>query len=176
MHNTDELNRFLAGVEKRAYSMAMVTVKNSEDALDIVQDVMLTLATKYAQKPAAEWKPLFYKILRNRITDFHRKQQRSRGIFAWFSGADDDPLDAAAAPASSTPVAQTEAQNNTAAISQALAELPDRQRQAFMLRAWEGLGVRETAAAMGCSQGSVKTHYSRAIAGLQTRLGRLGEP
>lgn len=154
--------------------MAMVAVKNPEDALDIVQDVMLTLARKYAEKPQDQWRPLFYRILRNRITDFHRSTNVRKRLFGWFStGADDkasDPLDNVPGPAQHNPDQQHRLDGARVEITQAVARLPARQQQAFMLRAWEGLDVKATAQAMGCSQGSVKTHYSRAVHALRDEL------
>ena len=147
--------------------MAMVAVKNQDDALDIVQDVMMTLARKYAQKPAAEWRPLFFRILRNRITDFHRSRGVRRRIMGWFGAdeadADMDPLEAVEGPRSSQPDRQFVLDGARHEIVEAVGRLPERQQQAFMLRAWEGLDVKDTAAAMGCGEGSVKTHYSRAV-------------
>ena len=165
------LNRFLAEVEKRAFAMAMVTIRNQDDALDVVQDAMLTLARKYAHKPEAEWRPLFFRILKNRITDHHRGQGVRRKIFTWFSSADeDDPIDQASGPVSATPEHALEQFRHRSDVATALAQLPPRQREAFMLRAWEGMDVKETAAAMGVTSGSVKTHYSRAVHALRLIL------
>src|SRR5215475_2481159 len=106
MSNAAALNRFLAGVEQRAYRMARYAVADSDEALDIVQDAMMTLAAKYAEKPEAEWTPLFFRILRNRITDFHRRRAVQRSLFGWFGGQRDthdeaDPLqDLSDAPSS----------------------------------------------------------------------------
>ena len=173
-----QLNQFLAEVEKRAYAMTMVAVKNPDDALDIVQDVMLTLARKYAAKPREEWPPLFYRILRNRITDFHRANTTRGRIFGWFGGerqvAEDDPIASAPGPVQDTPEHRFEMDGAGAAISAALARLPQRQQQAFMLRAWEGMDVKSTARAMGCGEGSVKTHYSRAVHALRDALEEYG--
>ncbi len=169
-----ELNLFLSGVEKRAYAMAMVTVKNPQDALDIVQDVMLTLARKYAGKPHDQWPPLFYRILRNRITDFHRSSNIRRRLFGWLGpsldGSEVDPLELAIGPDKDTPEHRLRMHGAGVGISTALARLPARQQQAFMLRAWEGMDVKTTASAMGCSTGSVKTHYSRAVHALREEL------
>ena len=175
-----ELNQFFAEVEKRAYGMAVVSVKNPDDALDIVQDVMLTLAQKYAHKPPEEWRPLFYRILKNRITDWHRANQSRRKVFGWLSlgsnqeDIDDgavDPIEMAKGPATAEPDRQ---QSNTILrqkIGEAVGQLPLRQQQAFMFRAWEGMDVKETARAMGISSGSVKTHFSRAVHALRAQFG-----
>ena len=173
MGSAVELNQFLTKVEKRAYFMALQEVKNGEDALDIVQDVMMSLATKYAARPAEQWAPLFYRMLRNRTMDYHRKGAVRRRWFGWLDRAERDAHEAierAPAPAMAEPDQEHLRDEFTDELQQALGALPDRQRQAFMLRSWEGLDVKETAAAMGCSTGSVKTHYSRAVRSLRQRL------
>jgi RNA polymerase sigma-70 factor (ECF subfamily) len=178
MSRTAELNQFLAGVEKRAYAMALIATKNPDDALDIVQDVMLTLARKYADKSADEWRPLFYRILRNRITDFHRANTLRNRWFGWLGRHDDaddsaDPIEQVAGLEQDTPEHQHSMSHARDQLNIAIGELPDRQREAFMLRAWQGLDVKEAAQAMGCSQGSVKTHYSRAVHTLREQLEAL---
>ncbi len=170
-----ELNQFLAQIEKRAYAMAMVSVGNPDDALDIVQDVMLTLARQYAKKPADQWRPLFYRMLKNRMTDHHRRQGARSRLFAWFPWQQDsdegiDLADRAAGPDTQAPERSLLSGEIGEQVEQALRQLPQRQREAFMFRAWEGMDVRETAHAMGCSQGSVKTHYSRAVHHLRELL------
>lgn len=175
MGSADELNQFLANVEKRAYSMALVAVKNQEDALDIVQDVMLTLVRKYSNKPADEWRPLFYRILRNRITDFYRSTGVRNRVFKWFNRTDEgeeaaSPIEQFAAPAIDQPEHQHLMDGVRVKLQDAVGALPKRQQQAFMLRAWDGMDVKSTALAMGCSQGSVKTHFSRAVHALRLRL------
>ena len=174
MGTSAELNQFLMEVEKRAYAMAMVSVKNREDALDIVQDVMMTLARKYANKPAGEWPPLFFRMLKNRITDHHRSGSIKRRIFGWFGEDSDDEIDAVPGPKSTSPDFQQEQAGMRDKIIEALGQLPDRQREAFVMRIWEGLNVKDTALAMGCSEGSVKTHLSRATASLRTLLPEFG--
>ena len=165
------LDRFLADVEKRAYAMAMITVKNPDDALDIVQDAMLTLAKKYGHKPSDEWRPLFFRILKNRITDHHRSGSVKRRVFSWFTADDEaDPIESASSPLIDSPEYATEQDEYRQGIAEALAQLPERQREAFMFRAWEGMDVKETASAMGVSSGSVKTHYSRAVHSLRKLL------
>ena len=176
--NTDTavqtLDTFLAEVEKKAFRMAQVATGNTEEALDIVQDAMLKLATKYANRPAKEWGPLFHRILQSRITDWYRRQKVRKTVFSlWHSENDEDNDPAANNMALSSPAAESvhHQQDATAILEQAVRALPLRQQQAFLLRAWQGLDTRETAAAMECSEGSVKTHYSRAIKQLQTQLG-----
>jgi RNA polymerase sigma-70 factor (ECF subfamily) len=176
MNNAGALNRFLAGVEQRAFRMARFAVSDTDDALDIVQDAMLTLAQKYAAKPEAEWPPLFFRILRNRITDHYRRRAVRAGIFAVFAPRDADegrpaPEEQVADVRHAEPEYRAQLDGSTARLTEALAALPTRQREAFLLRAWEGLDVADTARAMQCSTGSVKTHYSRAVHSLRDSLG-----
>ncbi len=180
MSQAADLNRFLASVEKRAYAMAVTSVKNPEDALDIVQDVMLTLARKYANKPQDQWPPLFYRILKNRITDWHRSQTVRNRWFGWIGPSNDDdsqedPIEQVGGSVVEEPDHKMAMDHARERLSEALALLPARQREAFMFRAWEGLNVKSTAAAMGCSEGSVKTHYSRAVHALRVELESLQE-
>jgi RNA polymerase sigma-70 factor (ECF subfamily) len=170
------LNRFLAEVERKAFRMAQMALRHDEDALDAVQDAMLQLARRYASRPSAEWRPLFYRILENRIRDVQRRRTVRGRVMAWmpWSGdaeeAETDPVERAPDPAPG-PVAQVEGEQIGVALQQAIGLLPARQREAFLLRSMEGLDVAETARAMGCSEGSVKTHYSRAVQNLRAQLG-----
>jgi RNA polymerase sigma-70 factor, ECF subfamily len=172
------LNQFLAGVELKAFKMAQAGLRNEDDALDAVQDAMLQLARAYGTRPAQEWKPLFYRILENRIRDMQRRRTVRGRVFAWlpFRGDEDeeehDPI-AQAASTDPQPVQRLELDEAVGALEKALEALPRRQQQAFLLRSLEGLDVAETAAAMGCSEGSVKTHYFRAVQALRARLGDL---
>jgi len=175
-----ELNRFLASVERRAFLMAVTSLKDQEDALDTVQDAMMMLAKKYGHKPEAEWRPLFFRILNNRIKDVIRRRtvkNRFSGFLTIFSKDDSeelsDPFQQVADASGNTPVEMVEKEQTWAAVSLAVAELPRRQKEAFLLRCIEGMSTEETATAMGCSQGSVKTHYSRALQALQSMLGEL---
>jgi len=168
-----ELSDFLASVERRAYKQAAFAVRDNHAALDIVQDAMLKLAEKYAGKPAAELPLLFQRILQNTIRDFFRRQ-KVRSVWTTLvssltpKGEDDDydPLETLAIRGDTATAAEPSeefARSQTfAAIEEALEHLPARQRQAFLLRYWEDMDVAETAQAMGCSEGSVKTHCSRA--------------
>ena len=172
------LNQFLAGVELKAFKMAQAALRNEDDALDAVQDAMLQLARAYAMRPAQEWKPLFYRILENRIRDMQRRRTVRGRVFAWlpFRGEEDadepDPI-AQAVSTDPQPVRRLELDEAVGALEKALEALPRRQQQAFLLRTLEGLDVAETAAAMGCSEGSVKTHYFRAVQALRAQLGDL---
>ena len=172
------LNQFLAGVELKAFKIAQAALRHEDDALDAVQDAMLQLVRAYADRPAEEWKPLFYRILENRIRDLQRRRTVRGRVIAWlpFRGdeGDDEPDPIAQAPSPEPqPPRRLELDQAVAGLEKALGELPGRQRQAFLLRALEGLDVAETAAAMGCSQGSVKTHYFRALQALRAQLGEL---
>jgi len=171
-----ELNRFLADVERRAYRMARIALRHDDDALDAVQDAMLQLARRYADRPAAEWRPLFYRILENRIRDMQRRRMvrgKVMALLPWRrDGEDDLPDPVAEAPDHAPGLAeQVDGMGALVALETALARLPPRQREAFLLRNMEGLDVAQTAAAMGCSDGSVKTHYFRAVQALQAQLG-----
>jgi RNA polymerase sigma-70 factor (ECF subfamily) len=171
-----QLNQFLAGVERRALRFAEIAVRDRDEALDLVQDAMIKLARNYAGRPEAEWTPLFYRILQNGIRDWHRRQAVRNRVMVWFGRtsepADDyDPVAQAPDPMGRTPDEQLESRQAMKELERAVAELPARQREAFMLRAFEGLDVAGTAMAMGCSEGSVKTHYSRAVHTLRDVLG-----
>ena len=180
-----ELSDFLASVERRAFKQSVFSVRDDEAALDIVQDSMLKLADKYAAKPAAELPLLFQRILQNTIRDHFRRQKVRSTWTTLFSslglGGEDeegDPLESleveehSNVPAS--PADRLEQSQVMAAIEDAVKGLPDRQREAFMLRYWEELDVSETAKAMGCSEGSVKTHCSRATHALAKVLRAKG--
>lgn len=178
------MSDFLASVEKRAFKQAVYAVRQDESALDIVQDSMLKLAEKYADRPPEELPMLFQRILQNTIRDWFRRQKvRSTwtSLFSSFGGSDDDDHDIletlAAENTSNIPVSpadQLEQSQVLALIEEAIQKLPARQREAFMLRYWEELDVAETAEAMGCSQGSVKTHCSRAVNALSISLKSKG--
>ncbi|HUP97345.1 MAG TPA: RNA polymerase sigma factor [Usitatibacter sp.] len=185
MATRKEMSDFLASVERRAFKQAVFAVQEEESALDIVQDSMMRLAEKYADKPITELPMLFQRILQNAIRDhFRRSKVRSTWTTLLDSmglGGEDgdaDPLevmeveDLANVPAS--PAAQMEQSQLMATIEDAVRALPARQREAFMLRYWEELDVSETAKVMGCSEGSVKTHCSRATHALAKVLSAKG--
>jgi RNA polymerase sigma-70 factor, ECF subfamily len=172
------LNQFLAGVELKAFKIAQTALRHEDDALDAVQDAMLQLARAYSERPAQEWKPLFYRILENRIRDMQRRRTVRGRVISWlpFRGDEDedepDPIAQAPSP-EPQPLRRLELDEAVGALEKALAALPRRQQQAFLLRTLEGLDVAATAAAMGCSEGSVKTHYFRAMQALRAQLGDL---
>jgi RNA polymerase sigma-70 factor (ECF subfamily) len=169
------LEQFLSSVEKRAFKIAQLGLRNHDDALDAVQDAMMKLAQSYASRPAEEWRPLFYRILANGIRDMQRRRTVRGRIMAWLPQRpeDDDEMDPVAqAPSPEpNPARRLEIDEAIGALEAAIAALPARQREAFLLRNFEGLDVAETASAMGCSEGSVKTHYFRALETLRARLG-----
>ncbi|WP_196137225.1 RNA polymerase sigma factor [Aliikangiella sp. G2MR2-5] len=166
------IEKFLMEVEKKAYRMAQLATGNSSDALDIVQDTMIKLVEKYAGNPAEEWKPLFYRILQSRITDHLRKKTLQAKVFFWRSTSEESESGDLIDQASDyiTPERELDGQRNVELVIDAVKKLPHRQQQCFLLRSWEGLSVKETALAMNCSEGSVKTHYSRAREALQQAL------
>jgi RNA polymerase sigma-70 factor (ECF subfamily) len=179
------LSAFLAEVERRAFKQALFAVRDEDVALDIVQDAMLKLTESYAAKPPAELPMLFQRILQNAIHD-HFRRQKVRSAWTTLLSAlgqkddedDFDPLETLPQKTDSNwsadPSAMHQQAQIVAIIEQALARLPARQRQAFLLRYWEELDVAETAAAMGCSEGSVKTHCSRAVHALAETLKAKG--
>ncbi|MBU3746708.1 MAG: RNA polymerase sigma factor [Burkholderiaceae bacterium] len=184
-----ELDAFLASVEQRAFKTALYAVRDEDQALDIVQDSMMKLAQHYADSPSAEWPLLFQRVLQNTIRDYFRRS-RVRNLWVSLVGnlrgpgeqdsdhepSEGDLLDAMAA--SSGYVAESaettvNRQQSLDLMERALQKLPARQREAFLLRYWEDMDVAETAAAMGCSEGSVKTHCSRAVQSLSGMLQSL---
>lgn len=178
MASDKELSDFLASVEKRAFKRSLYHVRDEEAALDIVQDSMMKLAENYGDKPAAEWPLLFQRILSNTTLDWFRRRKTRTALFLNFSdlggSASDEEFDIleildAGDTAASAQDLFTRTQT-VQEIESAIQDLPGRQREAFLLRYWEELDVAETAAAMGCSEGSVKTHCSRAIQALSKAL------
>jgi len=174
VQQTADLDGFLKRVEVSAFKIAMVSVRDRDEALDIVQDAMMRLATSYARRPAEEWRPLFFRILKNRIRDWGRRRSVSQRVISFFSGQDGesvDPIVTAPAPEGDDPAMQASGDEAMAALEAALRKLSARQREVFMLRNFENLDVAGTAIAMGVTDGSVKTHYSRAVARLRELLG-----
>ena len=176
-----ELSQFLSNVERRAFKHAAFAVRDDHAALDIVQDAMLKLAEKYGDKPAEELPMLFQRILQNTIRDYYRRQKVKNAWLTLFSGMQTkhedeefDPLDVLEDKENqSTPAPPDESMQQKQLITlieQALSNLPARQREAFLLRYWEGLDTNEAATAMGCTEGSVKTHCSRATHALAVAL------
>jgi RNA polymerase sigma-70 factor, ECF subfamily len=182
-----ELEAFLSEVEKRAFKQAVFAVREEQAALDIVQDAMLRLSEKYGHRPPAELPLLFHRIVQNAIRDYFRRQ-KVRSLWTTLlssfapgrgeDGDDQDPLETLQAADGSNveeaPPEQLERAQVLEIIEQELRRLPERQREAFILRYWEELDVAETARAMGCSEGSVKTHCSRATHALAAALKSRG--
>ena len=177
LQKEEQLNRFLADVERRALRIAEIGVRDRDEALDIVQNAMIKLVRKYADRPEDEWPPLFYRILQNGVRDWHRRQAVRNRVMVWFGRGDDEDYDivsAAPDPIGRAPEQELENEEAMDSLELAIRALPARQREAFMLRTFENLDVAGTAVAMGCSEGSVKTHYSRAIHSLRETLGEYG--
>ena len=155
--------------------MARFAVKDTDEALDVVQDAMLGFVNSYGRKPAEEWPILFQRVLQSRIVDSHRRSAVRNRFRVWFGRHDDAPdegdyLQEIADPAAGSPADHLERRQLGAALEKAVRALPLRQQQAFLLRCWEGLDGAQTAQAMGCSEGSVKTHLFRAMQSLRTKL------
>ncbi|MPS48281.1 RNA polymerase sigma factor [Methylobacillus sp.] len=183
MASTQELSNFLAQIERRAFKQTAYAVRDDHAAMDIVQDAMLKLAEKYAARPVEEYPMLFQRILQNTMKDYWRRQ-KVRNIWTTLLSSlgvspqdeeEHDPLETMASDhAYENPELQYEQQETIAIIEAAIKNLPKRQREAFILRYWEDMDVAETAAVMGCSEGSVKTHCSRAVHALAAALGQYG--
>lgn len=185
MASDKELSDFLKSVEKRAFKRTVYAVRDDEAALDIVQDSMIRLAERYAQRPPAEWPLLFQRIVTNATLDWFRRQKVRRAVLLNFSdfARDDDSGEfdllgalnavegALGAESAADSVARDEILRR---IEGQIMELPTRQREAFLLRYWEEFDVAETAEVMGCSEGSVKTHCSRAVQALAKALRAQG--
>ena len=171
---SESLEGFLQRVQGRALAMARFATGSTDEALDLVQDAMIAFVRAYRLKPADQRAPLFFRTLNNRILDWHRKRtRRGRWWMPWLPGR--DPDDAPSEPSDlavdgHTPEQAAVDDGFKGALETAVRGLPMRQRQVFLLRAWEGLDVNETAAALGIGGGSVKTHYFRALQSLRAAL------
>ena len=185
MATEQELSDFLKSVEKRAFKRSLYHVRNEESALDIVQDSMMKLAEHYGDKPAAELPMLFQRILSNCTLDWFRRKKTRNALFSnmsdFESGDEDGEFDLLETLNLQNHSDQTESAENATVRTQTLREieteiqqLPARQREAFLMRYWEEMDIAETAAAMGCSEGSVKTHCSRAVQALGKALTARG--
>jgi len=162
------LDGFLRDSEQKAYLMAMALTKNHHDALELVQDSMLKLVQKYHRRDPEEWGPLFYRILQNAIRDWFRKQkfrQVLTGLMPWQADAAEF---ARLAPSAED---QLQLEDELLRVIRALQQLPLRQQQTFLMRAWQEFSTRETAFALSISENSVKTHYARATQQLRRILG-----
>lgn len=184
LETRDPMNDFLAQVEHQAYRMAQYALWDHELALDVVQDSMLKLVQRYREKPSGEWPALFFTILHNRINDARRQRLLHKGINKIISlfdrqkpeGQDDmpDPLETEiAGNRVHEPEEEFTARRTRRHIDNAVRQLPARQRQVFLLRETQGLGVQETAQILGCSEGSVKQHHFRAMQALRLLLAEV---
>lgn len=180
-----ELDAFLEGAQKRAFRMALFAIRNEQAALDVIQEAMIKLCSKYSAKPVGELPALFGRIVQNCINDHFRKDKsRSKIDVSYDAMASDDSAGADVADAlaheadasggAPSPEELLSRAEVLGSIEEALQSLPERQRQAFLLRHWEGLDTQEAAKAMGVTQGSVKTHLSRATAALASFLNSRG--
>lgn len=185
MATEQELSDFLKSVEKRAFKRSIYHVRDEEAALDIVQDSMMKLAEHYGDKPASELPLLFQRILSNCTLDWFRRQKTQKALFSTLSdfesAGDDENFDlletlelSGNGEQNESAETQTERAQTLREIETEIQQLPARQREAFLMRYWEDMDVAETAAAMGCSQGSVKTHCSRAVQALGKALSAKG--
>ncbi|AOK30207.1 RNA polymerase subunit sigma-70 [Burkholderia singularis] len=183
MASEKELADFLAGVERRAFKQAAYAVRDDDASLDIVQDAMIRLAEKYGDRPAAELPLLFQRILQNAIHDHFRRQKVRNtwvSLFSSLNSTDDDEFDpletleSADGDGIESSETRLEREQVLTLIDEEIQKLPARQREAFLMRYWEDMDVAETAAAMGCSEGSVKTHCSRATHALALALKAKG--
>jgi RNA polymerase sigma factor (sigma-70 family) len=186
MASEKELSDFLENVERRAFKQAVYAVRKDEAALDIVQDAMIKLAQNYGDKPVAELPPLFQRILQNTIHDYFRREKVRSTWLSLFSGMkgnteDQDDFDLLESYEAEEGTLAAESSEDKVGreqvliiIDQEVQKLPTRQREAFLLRYWQELDVAETAAAMRCSEGSVKTHCSRATHALAQALRAKG--
>lgn len=186
MATDKELSDFLENVERRAFKQAVYAVRKDESALDVVQDAMIKLAEKYGDKPAAELPLLFQRILQNTIHDYFRREKVRSTWVSLFSSLRSDNEDAdnydvletyeaeEGSQAAESSADKVERDQVLAVIEQEIQKLPGRQREAFLMRYWQDMDVAETAAAMGCSEGSVKTHCSRATHTLAQALRAKG--
>lgn len=169
------LDQFLARYECRAYRMAFLATGRREDALDIVQDAMMKLVKRYAQRDELEWPGLFVRIVQNAITDWYRRESIRRRWRHWFAQDSEqeevnDPLEQVEQAGTHQPDEKVHYESAMVKLDEVLKALPMRQQQVFLLRQWEGMDVAQTADAMGISEGSVKTHYSRAVHRLREQL------
>ncbi|MDG1812818.1 MAG: RNA polymerase sigma factor, partial [Porticoccaceae bacterium] len=171
------IEEFLKTIERRAFHMARMATGNADSAMDIVQDSMFKLVEKYAHKTPQEWKPLFYRILNSKTIDYYRRKAVRDKVFPWSkyvvntdSDQATDIVDLTAGRLSETPDEMMMRSQRIDKLTDAVNALPRRQREAFMLRCWEGMSTIDTAMTMKCSEGSVKTHYSRAMHSLRDML------
>ena len=165
----EDLDRFLASVEKQAFRTAVISTRNEDDAFDIVQDAMIKLVEKYAHKPEAEWRPLFFTILHSRITDYHRRRTLTSRLFSWL-GPEEDEQVGDRGESFDGPIEKLLEALTIERLQTAIDSLSPRQQQVFLLRTWQGFSVAETAKILKCSEGSIKTHLARAMSAVMQSI------
>lgn len=172
------IDAFLHSISRRARLTAELATRDPDAAQDIVQEAMLTLVAKYGNHDPSSWGPLFHRILHSRMMDHFRRETRKRKWFTWLEPLDEageeDPWQNIPDRVDNNPVTLLQQADNMDAVLAAVGELPLRQQQAFLLRAWEGYDTAQTAEAMGCAEGSVKTHYFRALNKIRAKLDGIG--
>lgn len=161
------MDRFLCQVQIPAFRMAQLACGRRDEALDLVQDAMLRFVTRYSDKSEEQWRPLFYRTLNSCIVDWHRRQ-KVRAIVRWFGYTEEYE---AAASSDDGPERRHQTGKALEQLNHVLQTLPEKQRQAVLLRTWEGLTTADTAIAMNCSQSSVKTHLARGLKAVRLQLG-----
>ena len=171
------MEEFLKSVEKNAFRMIQIATGGSDDALDILQDSMMAFVRNYSKKNELEWKPLFYKVVQNKIRDWFRKEKLKRLFFACVPGRRShdsenlhNPIESVRDKKVIDPLTGIKTSQAMERLHDVLNQLPRRQQQVFLLRAWEGLSTKEAAMAMNCTEGTVKTHYFRAVNKLKHEL------
>lgn len=183
MASEKELSDFLRASEKRAFKQVVFAVRDEDAALDIVQDAMIKLAQSYGDKPIEELPMLFTRIVQNCTTDWFRRQKVRNTWVSLFSSFKKSEDESEPEEYLETPDTQSFGQESSKQLERAeltdilekeIEKLPKRQREAFLMRYWEELNITETAEIMGCSEGSVKTHCSRATQSLAAALKKLG--
>jgi len=169
--NSQALGKFFSSIEKRAFRRAQVATGNVDDALDIVQDAMVSLINKYADKEPRDWELLFHKILSSRIMDWHRRTAIRKRFGTWISSNNSEAEEPEFEDVNArNPEALAQTSHAITLLEAALQELPLKQQQVFLLRAWEGLSEKETSVVMSCSVGTIKSHYARARSYLKNKL------
>lgn len=169
------IDQWVKEIGRRGLIMANLALQYHDVSQDIVQDSLLAFISRYTDKPPEQWTPLFYTILRSQIMDYKRKQARRGKWLTWFNrydedGEEEDPINQIATQTDENPETLLANANDIATVQHVLSQLPDRQQQVFLLRVWEGLDIKTTATIMGCSESSVKTHYTRALHALRDGL------
>ncbi|MES2909434.1 MAG: RNA polymerase sigma factor [Pseudomonadota bacterium] len=174
----NSIDVFLRDVSRRARLTAEFATRDRDVAQDIVQEAMLTLVSKYGQHDPSSWGPLFHRILHSRLMDHFRRETRRRKWFTFLESPDEegleDPWQQIPDTVDHNPVTLLQRADNMDVVLDAVRDLPMRQQQAFLLRAWEGYDTAQTAEIMGCAEGSVKTHYFRALNNIRAKLGAIG--